>query len=81
MPCCAYARAVFWKRSIGSRRTSAPLLMLRVLADLPISTIAEVMGKPETAVKALLRRAFASIERLRGPHEVADVDSSRGGGA
>ena len=34
-------------------------LMLRVLADLPVAEIADIMGKPETAVKALLRRAFS----------------------
>lgn len=38
-------------------------LMLRVLADLPVKQVAEVMGKPETAVKALLRRGFASLTR------------------
>jgi RNA polymerase sigma factor (sigma-70 family) len=57
-------------------------LMLRVLADLPVSTIADVMGKPETAVKALLRRASASLQRLLAPYEAADVDLPvRGGGA
>jgi RNA polymerase sigma-70 factor (ECF subfamily) len=39
------------------------VLLLRALADLPIRDIAEVVGKPETAVKALLRRALASLER------------------
>src|SRR3954467_9647156 len=38
-------------------------LMLRVLADLPVAEIARVMDKPETAVKALLRRGFASLQR------------------
>jgi RNA polymerase sigma-70 factor (ECF subfamily) len=38
-------------------------LMLRVLADLPVKEVAQVMGKPETAVKALLRRALAALER------------------
>jgi RNA polymerase sigma factor (sigma-70 family) len=44
-------------------------LMLRVLADLPIREVADVMGKPETAVKALLRRALASLERLTSQEE------------
>lgn len=39
------------------------VLLLRTLADLPIRDICEVVGKPETAVKALLRRALASLER------------------
>ena len=38
-------------------------LMLRALADLPVSEIASVMGKPESAVKALLRRGIASLRR------------------
>lgn len=45
--------------------------MLRVLADLPIADIATIMGKPETAVKALLRRAFASMSRLLSSQEEA----------
>ena len=56
-------------------------LMLRVLADLPISAIAEITGKPETAVKALLRRAFASLERLLRQAEANDIDSVQGGGS
>jgi RNA polymerase sigma-70 factor (ECF subfamily) len=47
-------------------------LMLRVLADLPVAEIAEIMSKPETAVKALLRRAFASMERLMNKEEASD---------
>lgn len=39
------------------------VLLLRALADLPIREISEVTGKPETAVKALLRRAVASLQR------------------
>lgn len=38
-------------------------VLLRVLADLPVRDVARIMGKPETAVKALLRRAIASLER------------------
>lgn len=40
------------------------VLLLRVLADLPVREIAAVVGKPESAVKALLRRATASLGRL-----------------
>lgn len=40
------------------------VLMLRVLADLQVKEIARIVGKPETAVKALLRRAIASLERI-----------------
>jgi RNA polymerase sigma-70 factor (ECF subfamily) len=39
------------------------VLLLRVLADLPVREIAEVVGKPPSAVKALLRRALASVAR------------------
>ena len=38
-------------------------LMLRVLADLSVPEIARVLQKPESAVKALLRRGFASLRR------------------
>ena len=37
--------------------------MLRVLADLSVPEIARVLQKPESAVKALLRRGFASLRR------------------
>jgi RNA polymerase sigma-70 factor (ECF subfamily) len=36
---------------------------LRVLADLTVRQVAEIMGKPESAVKALLRRGCASLAR------------------
>ena len=39
------------------------VLLLRTVADLPVRDVAEVVGKPETAVKALLRRAVAAVER------------------
>ena len=39
------------------------VLLLRTVADLSIRDVAEVVGKPETAVKALLRRAVASLQR------------------
>jgi RNA polymerase sigma factor (sigma-70 family) len=39
------------------------VLLLRVLADLPINEIAQVTGRTETGVKALLRRGLASLDR------------------
>jgi len=36
---------------------------LRVLADLPVREVAQIMNKPESAVKALLRRGCASLAR------------------
>lgn len=49
------------------------VLLLRVLADLPVREIALVVGKPESAVKALLRRALASLQRLvAGDEEEVD---------
>jgi RNA polymerase sigma factor (sigma-70 family) len=45
-------------------------LMLRVLADLSVPEIARVLQKPESAVKALLHRGFASLRRnLQGAGE------------
>ena len=40
------------------------VLMLRVLADLSVPEISAIVDKPETAVKALLRRGLASLNRL-----------------
>ncbi len=39
------------------------VLLLRMLADLPVAEIARIVGKPQSAVKALLRRALASLNR------------------
>jgi RNA polymerase sigma factor (sigma-70 family) len=39
------------------------VLLLRVLADLPVREIAEIVDKPVSAVKALLRRAVVSVSR------------------
>jgi len=47
------------------------VLLLRVVADLPIRDIATVVGKPETAVKALLRRALQSLDRTLNEGETA----------
>jgi RNA polymerase sigma factor (sigma-70 family) len=41
------------------------VVLLRALADLPVAEIARVVGKPETAVKALLRRGLAAMGRHR----------------
>jgi RNA polymerase sigma-70 factor (ECF subfamily) len=43
------------------------VVMLRLLSDLTVPEIAEVVGKPESAVKALLRRGQAALlRRLEG---------------
>ena len=39
------------------------VLLLRALADLPVKEIATIVGKPESAVKALLRRGVAALAR------------------
>jgi RNA polymerase sigma-70 factor (ECF subfamily) len=39
------------------------VLLLRVLADLPVREVAAIVGKEETAVKALQRRAVAAVRR------------------
>jgi RNA polymerase sigma-70 factor (ECF subfamily) len=49
-------------------------LMLRVLADLSVPEIARVLDKPESAVKALLRRGFASLRRSLTPDEPSEAD-------
>ena len=49
------------------------VLLLRTVADLPIREVAAVVGKPETAVKALLRRALATLQRR--------IDDGADGGA
>jgi RNA polymerase sigma factor (sigma-70 family) len=52
------------------------VVMLRALADLTVPEIARVVGKPETAVKALLRRAVARLSR---PPEAAQAADARSG--
>src|SRR5262245_38533776 len=42
------------------------VLLLRVVADLSIREVAEILGKPEGAVKALQHRAFAALQRRLG---------------
>lgn len=50
-------------------------MMLRVLADLPVVDIARILDKPESAVKALLRRASAAMTRMLQPDEAAGPGS------
>jgi len=50
------------------------VLLLRMLADLPIREIAAVLGKNETAVKALLRRAHAALGRRLADDGPTDAD-------
>jgi RNA polymerase sigma factor (sigma-70 family) len=52
------------------------VVMLRVLADLTVPEIARVMDKPESAVKALLRRAVANLSRAAKGDAVDDRRSS-----
>jgi RNA polymerase sigma-70 factor (ECF subfamily) len=40
------------------------VLFLRVIGDMPVLEVARILGKPETAVKALQRRAVARLRRL-----------------
>jgi RNA polymerase sigma-70 factor (ECF subfamily) len=40
------------------------VLLLRVVADLTVEQVAEVVGKPAGAVKALQRRGLAALRRL-----------------
>lgn len=40
------------------------VLHLRVIADLPVTEVAAILGKAETAVKALQRRALIRLRRL-----------------
>jgi len=39
------------------------VITLRILADLPIKDVAEILGKPVTAVKSLQHRALATLAR------------------
>jgi RNA polymerase sigma factor (sigma-70 family) len=55
------------------------VLMLRVLADLSVAEIAGIVDKPETAVKALLRRGLASLARLVAEAETGGKGQVSGG--
>jgi RNA polymerase sigma factor (sigma-70 family) len=48
------------------------VLLLRVVADLSIADIAAIVGKGEPAVKALLRRGLATLERRVDAEEGSD---------
>jgi RNA polymerase sigma factor (sigma-70 family) len=50
------------------------VLLLRVLADLPVSEIAMIVNKPRSAVKALLRRGLASLDRTLGT-DAGEIES------
>jgi len=52
-------------------------LMLRVLADLTVPEIAVVLQKPESAVKALLRRGIASLRRTLAADEQGRIEQDR----
>jgi RNA polymerase sigma factor (sigma-70 family) len=39
------------------------VILLRIVADLPIEVVAEVLGKTPSAVKALQRRGLATVQR------------------
>jgi RNA polymerase sigma-70 factor (ECF subfamily) len=54
------------------------VLLLRAVADLPVRDVAIVVGKPETAVKALLRRGVASVGRHLAQLEEAERSSGSG---
>ena len=49
-------------------------LMLRVLADMSVPEIAAVLQKPQSAVKALLRRGIASLRRTLAAGEQGRID-------
>ena len=47
------------------------VLLLRLVGDLSIDQVAEVVGKSPGAVKALQRRAIAALSRMAEREEVA----------
>lgn len=57
------------------------VIVLRVLGQLSIAETAEVVGKPEGAVKALQHRAIARLQRALagGPYPNGSSDDHRGG--
>jgi RNA polymerase sigma-70 factor (ECF subfamily) len=66
--------------TLGTRRVHALLdtltpdqrevLLLRVVADLTVEQVAEVVGKPGGAVKALQRRGLAALRKVVGTQGV-----------
>ena len=55
-----------WVRAVLDRLTpdQRDVLLLRILADLTVEQVAEVLGKRVGAVKALQRRGLAAAERI-----------------
>lgn len=55
-----------WVTDVLSRLTSdqREVLLLRVVADLSIDQVAQMLGKRPAAVKALQRRGFGAVRRL-----------------
>jgi RNA polymerase sigma-70 factor (ECF subfamily) len=51
----------------------ADVLLLRILGDLTIDQVAEVLGKSSGAVKQLQRRALAAVRRLVEQHDQQGV--------
>lgn len=62
----------------GLSRDQRDVLTLRVVADLSITETARILGKRETAVKALQRRGLRSL-REKMATEAVDPDESREG--
>ena len=58
-------------------RDQRATLMLRVLADLSVPEIAAVLQKPQSAVKALLRRGIASLRRTLAAGEQGRIEQDR----
>ncbi|MFP4513902.1 MAG: RNA polymerase sigma factor [Acidimicrobiales bacterium] len=52
------------------------VVTLRILADVPIKEVADILGKPETSIKSLQHRALASLARhVRSTQD--DVDTGQ----
>lgn len=61
-------RRLAFDRVVGVLERLAPdqrdVLVLRVVADLTVAQVAEVLGKTEGSVKALQRRGFGAVRRM-----------------
>lgn len=53
------------------------VITLRILGDVPIKEVAEILGKPETAVKSLQHRALASLARRIDREIDREIDDAR----
>ncbi|HEX9891059.1 MAG TPA: sigma-70 family RNA polymerase sigma factor [Actinomycetota bacterium] len=62
-----------WARSAlaGLTPDQRTVVLLRVIADLPVAEVARITGRQEGAVKALHRRALASLARTISPEPVS----------